>query len=219
MKETLINGAAELGLRLSGEQAALFSAYLTELKKWNKRINLTSITTDGEIVTKHFLDSLIAARHIGPTEKLLDMGAGGGFPGLPLKIAMPEIDLTLMDSVGKKVNFMRHVIRTLALTHVRAVHERAGEPLASSDEPATYDCVISRAFSSINDFLRLALPYLTPGGRIIAMKGPKSAELTAEIEEAGREGAFGSLISSSLTEYTVPFTDRRTSLVIFKVIP
>ncbi|MBI5588606.1 MAG: 16S rRNA (guanine(527)-N(7))-methyltransferase RsmG [Deltaproteobacteria bacterium] len=214
MDERLINtlksGAKELGVDLSEGALALFDAYLTELKAWNKKINLTAIETDGEIVTKHFLDSLTPYKYLTGVKRLLDIGAGGGFPGLPLKIVAPALEVVLMDAVEKKVHFMRHIIRKLGLKGAFAVAGRVEDPSVIDWHKGTFDAVISRAFTELKVFLSMAAPYVGHGGMIIAMKGPQYKE---ELE--GAEGLKG-FKTPEVYEARVPFTDRTTVIIIFR---
>ncbi|MBI5902792.1 MAG: 16S rRNA (guanine(527)-N(7))-methyltransferase RsmG [Deltaproteobacteria bacterium] len=206
----LEEGAAELGVGLDEAAIAAFSAYLDELKAWNRRINLTSIDSDREAVVRHFLDSLTPYRHIKGAGRLLDIGAGAGFPGIPLKIADPFMEVTLVDSVEKKVHFMRNVIRKLGLKGIEAVSGRVEDRSLIARYAFGFDCVISRAFTGLKRFLELSLPYLKGGGSIVAMKGPSYKD---ELEEAcGIKG----LEPPQVYEVKVPFEQRSTTLVIFK---
>jgi 16S rRNA (guanine527-N7)-methyltransferase len=168
-QQILSTGAAEFGITLDAEQLARFSLLVDELRKWNRRINLTAITADREIAVKHLLDSLTLTTILPAQGRLLDIGSGGGFPAIPLAIVCPELSITSVDAVGKKITFQRHVGRLIGLSNLTATHSRA-EALAAS-EPAGFDWVVSRAFSSIPLFARLALTVLKPDGTIIAMKG------------------------------------------------
>lgn len=160
-----------------------------ELLRWNQRRNLTSITERGEVLEKHLLDSLTLLPYVRSVRRLLDIGSGAGFPGLPLKIACPTLEVVTVDSVGKKVEFQRHVARTLGLQGFQAVHARA-ELLA--DQPgyrASFDLVTARAFSSLADFVALAAPFLAEGGSLLAMKGPDGeAEVAASQPVFERDG-------------------------------
>ncbi|MBI5827417.1 MAG: 16S rRNA (guanine(527)-N(7))-methyltransferase RsmG [Deltaproteobacteria bacterium] len=206
------DGAAELGVDLDEAAIAAFSAYLEELKAWNRRINLTSIDSDREAVIRHFLDSLTPYRYIRGAGRLLDIGAGAGFPGIPLKIADPFMEVTLVDSVEKKVHFMRNVIRKLGLKGIEAVSGRVEERSLIARYAFGFDCVISRAFTGLGRFLELSLPYLRAGGSIVAMKGPAYKD---ELEEAR---SIKGLEPPQIYEVKVPFDERSTTLVIFKKV-
>jgi 16S rRNA (guanine527-N7)-methyltransferase len=183
--ETLADGAAGMGCPLGAGQLSCFAQFVDELKRWNRRINLTAITSDREIVVKHLLDSLTLTSILPPTGRLLDIGSGGGFPAIPLAIVLPGLSITSVDAVGKKITFQRHIGRLLSLTNLTAIHARA-ETLADTD-PAVFDWVVSRAFSSIPLFARLALPVLKQDGTIVAMKGREGEQeaAAAETELAG----------------------------------
>jgi 16S rRNA (guanine527-N7)-methyltransferase len=204
LKKTLNEGARALGVGLGVGQIGLFLIYLEELKRWNRKINLTKITTDSGIITRHFLDSLTICRHLKGAKRLLDIGSGAGFPGLPVKIAMPEVEITLMDSVEKKVYFLRHIIRRLNLKGVEAIKARAEDRDIGERLKDSFDFVVSRAVSGLEDFLRLAMPYLSRGGRVIAMKGPKVRDELEAIKN----------YKPSVHEVEIPFSGRKTLLVI-----
>ncbi len=160
--ELLAKGAAELGVPLTELQLDKFRTLADELQKWNNKINLTAVTADEQIVTKHFLDSLTLRQVVGETGRLLDLGSGGGFPALPLKIVLAELEVVSVDAVAKKIMFQRHMGRLLALEGFAAVHER-GENLVH-DYPGNFDWVVSRAFADIASFVSLALPLLKGNG-------------------------------------------------------
>ena len=212
LMEMLSQGALELGVELDTVALGCFSTYLAELKVWSKRMNLTTITEDRELMIKHFLDSLTPyglLRELG-CKSLLDIGAGAGFPGIPLKIAIPALDLLLIDSVLKKVHFMRHIIRRLGIKTpgIRAVAAR-GEDQAVIEEYKGVDCVISRAFSSIEDFLAMAAPYCRKNGHLIAMKGPGFKE---ELAKMILPGGF---TPPQIIDVKVPFSERTTTIISF----
>lgn len=209
-RELLKKGASELDIELEEGAIALFLRYLAELKAWNRKINLTSIEEDREIIIKHFLDSLIPLKYLNKADTILDVGSGGGFPGIPLKIAAPSLKITLMDTVQKKVHFMRHIIRTLGLTGIEALACRVEDPSIINRYKGSFDCVTSRAFTELKNFLPLALPYLRTGGVILAMKGPGVTE-----ELKGIQGIEG-VNSPEIHEVSVPFLDRTTNIVILR---
>lgn len=208
----LEHGAKALGVSMTPRASEQFMSYLRELKAWNAKMNLTAIEADDDIITRHFLDSLTPFAFLKAAKRLLDAGAGAGFPGIPIKIVRPDIHVTLLDSVSKKVLFMRHIIRTLGLgPDIEAVAARLEDKAVITRYEAAFDIVISRAFTSLPAFLEMSLPYLAPGGLIIAMKGPK-----AEDEVAGITGLIKGLTFEGLHEVEVPFLNRRTALVVFR---
>jgi 16S rRNA (guanine527-N7)-methyltransferase len=175
-QKLLIEGAETFGIRLNEKQVAAFDLYLRELLKWNQKINLTAIRTEKGIVLKHFLDSLSAFPHLSKTVSLLDIGSGAGFPGIPLKIVHPFLETTLIDSVRKKIDFQRHIIRMLGLKGTEAIHGRIQDKEILRCMTGRFDAVISRAFSDLQTLLLLAFPFLKKGGILLAMKGELEKE-------------------------------------------
>jgi 16S rRNA (guanine527-N7)-methyltransferase len=165
------DGAKELGLEIDAGPVAKFSIHAFELIKWNRKINLTSITQPRDIAVKHFLDSLACARFIPENARLLDIGSGGGFPGIPLKILKPSLSVLLIDGVRKKVNFLKHVLRILKLERIEAHQMRAENLLEDPAFLKSFDVVISRALSSLALFVDMAIPLLAAHGALIALKG------------------------------------------------
>jgi 16S rRNA (guanine527-N7)-methyltransferase len=181
--EGLQEGATLLGLDLPPATLTQFATYLKELKLWNARINLTALTTDREIVVKHFLDSLAAARFLGAAASLADLGSGGGFPGLVLKLAQPEMAVTLVEAREKKAGFLEYLVARLKLCEVHIVRAQLTPRLARQWGPR-FAAVTSRAAFPLVQFLELAAPLLLPGGVALALKGPNlpAAELAAAQE-------------------------------------
>ncbi len=208
IEEYLKEGAAKLGIELSTIQLAQYGTYIAELKKWSKRINLTSLKDDKDIIVFHFLDSLSPLSYMTGIESLLDIGTGAGFPGLVLKIARPGLRLTLLEPTGKKTHFLRHIVRTLGLEGVDIINGRAEDPAIIEKKARGFDCVTSRALSELSVFFEMAGPYLKEGGRIVAMKGPLDGKLDAELEKVA--GA-----RPEVEEVRIPFSERRTSVVVF----
>lgn len=208
--EILEKGSVELGISLTEGQTKAFIKYLRELQSWNKKINLTSITGEKEIIIRHFLDSITLARHISGLDSLLDIGSGAGFPGLPLKIALPSLKVTMLDTVEKKVHFVRHIIRTLGLKDAIALSGRVEAPELLERLSSSFDCVTSRAFTELKAFVALAAPYLRPKGVILAMKGPAVEE---ELRETGPVEGFS---APEVIRIEVPFSGRTTSLVLLR---
>jgi 16S rRNA (guanine527-N7)-methyltransferase len=172
--ELLVCCAADFGVELTAKEIGLFNAFAEELKKWNRKINLTAIKDDQEIVVKHFADSLSLLGRIKTPGTLLDIGSGGGFPAIPLKIMLPHLSVVSVDAVEKKVLFQRHAARVLQLQDFSALHLRAEE--LTKSHAAVFDSIVSRAFSDLPFFVSLALPLLKNDGQIIAMKGREGRE-------------------------------------------
>lgn len=210
--DLLKKGAAELGVALDDGQVAAFLRYARELQAWNRKMNLTTVVDEKDIIIRHFLDSLTPCRLLSGVGELLDIGSGGGFPGLPIKIAMPALRVTLMDSVEKKVHFIRHIIRTLGLAGVEAVSGRVESPELVHGLSGSFDFVISRAFAELDAFVSLAAPYLRAGGMLIAMKGPAAA---TEVAAMGQVKGFS---DPEVMEVEVPFSGRTTTLVVMRKV-
>jgi len=189
--QPFLEGLHCLGLELTGQQSEQFLQYQQELLDWNTRVNLTSITNPEEVMIKHFLDSLsLLMAFDAPEARLLDIGAGAGFPGLPLKIVRPQWQLTLLEATGKKVAFLQHLIETLHCTSSAAVHGRAEELAHKGDYRATFDVVTARAVASLPALLEYASPFCRVGGQIILpKKGDLAAELANGVRAARKVGA------------------------------
>jgi 16S rRNA (guanine527-N7)-methyltransferase len=212
-KSILASGMAELGVGLSAAELGKFILLAAELKKWGRKINLTAIREDEEIAVKHFLDSLTLFRIIGNKGELLDIGSGGGFPAIPLKIARHELYIVSIDAVEKKIIFQRHVARHLGLQRFEALHARAED--LSVQHAGRFDWVVSRAFSDIPTFVRIALPLIKEQGRIIAMKGRGGREEAA----AARESLHDMAVEvCEIVELRLPGSGDFRSLVVMKKI-
>jgi len=184
-----------------------------ELLRWNRTHNLTAITDPAEVREKHLVDSLTLLPLLNSPRRLLDLGSGGGFPGLPLKIACPDLEVVSVDAVGKKIAFQRHVARTLGLSGFIASHGRAedlpGTPLCGSG----FDLVTARALGSLPLLARLAAPCLARGGRLIAMKG---AEGAAELAEARAELAELGFVCTGRNLLRLPVTGSERRLIVLE---
>ena len=220
--EKLLTGAGKLGLSLSNDQVRQFEAYYHEMMDWNQRINLTAITGYEEVQVRHFLDSLTIFSVLGisrPHEHLniLDVGAGAGLPGIPLKIAVPEIKLTLVEATGKKARFLDRVINVLGLKNVEVVTGRAEVLAHNIDYRAGFNFVISRAVASLATLVELTLPFCHTGGTVIA---PKKGDVGKEVEEALKaiDTLGGSLRGVRRVELD-DLIDDRYLVVIDKVSP
>ncbi len=167
----LVEGAKSFGILLEKKEIDLFALFLDELLKWNPKINLTAIRSEKEIIIKHFLDSLSVHPYLPEDATLLDIGSGAGFPGIPLKMVRPSLRVTLVDSVRKKVDFQKHIIRTLGLRGIETIHGQIQDKGVLEQKAGRFDALVSRAFSDLRTFLALSYPFLKKGGVAIAMKG------------------------------------------------
>ena len=210
--KALFSGA---GLTLSESHFAQFQCYLTELVEVNRHMNLTAITEPGEVWEKHFLDSAILLQKVTLPlgASCIDVGTGAGFPGMVLAILTPDARFTLLDSLGKRVDFLREVCASLALERVDCVHARAEE--FAADHRQQYDVAMSRAVAHLNVLCELALPLVKVGGQFLAMKSVSSDE-----EIQGARGAIGQLGGriADIRDYTVPETQVRHRLVVIEKV-
>lgn len=185
-KDLLVEGARSFGVYLDEKAIESFELYLKELLKWNQKINLTAIRSEKGIVLKHFLDSLSICPYLPKQSSILDIGSGAGFPGIPMKMVWPSLEITLIDSVRKKIDFQRHIIRVLGLKGIEAIHGRVQEKDILQCLGGQFGITLSRAFSDLQTFLTLSLPFLKEKGTALAMKGEvdhREIRLLAEIEE------------------------------------
>ena len=172
--EPLARGASELGLSLDAVQLEQFETYYRELSDWNTRMNLTSVIDYDEVQVKHFLDSLTLLPALGGNlsagAKIVDVGAGAGFPGLALKLACAGIQLTLVESTGKKANFLRHMVETLDLPDVEVMTGRAEELAHRPELRGTFDVSLARGLARLPTLLEYTLPFTRTGGQVAAWK-------------------------------------------------
>ena len=185
----------DLPVALTDSQLQAFEWYAEELQVWNQRMNLTSVSDPDEIVTKHFHDSLTCLQAMPPGRgnRVVDIGTGAGFPGLPIKIVRPEIQLVLIESIGKKADFCRHVIRQLELPQAEVIHTRAEYVGRNPDYRETFDWALARAVARLPILVEYLLPMLRVGGRALAQKG-ETAPAEAQAAEKALEVLGGELV-------------------------
>lgn len=220
-EQLLKEGLIELGLSYSQEQINFFMTYLSKLKRWNKAYALTALKSDEDIIIKHFLDSLLYLKAIskeslqftvhGSQLKICDVGTGAGFPGIPIKIIEPDMDITLIEPSRKKSAFLRHIIRVLKLansprgeaTGITVLEQRL-ENLGMEYEK-TYDAIISRAAFKIKDFVKMACPYIKEDGILVLSKGPKTSE-----------EMVNNYFIKKILRFKLPFVKVERNLVVLK---
>lgn len=213
MLDILQQGLEQLETALDDTQLHQLEEYAKLLREWNEKINLTAITDDFGIATKHFLDSLTALSTGCVTGKVIDVGCGAGFPGLVLKIAKPEIDLTLLDSLNKRINFLKEVSDKLELNGITFEHSRAEDAARRTREQ--FDTVVSRAVANMTVLSELCIPFLKIGGRFLALKGPLADQ---ELKDAKRAihilgGEIESVFSAD-----IPLTELKHKIIIVKKV-
>lgn len=210
--ELLKDGIIELGFTPSKEQINAFMTYLSELKKWNKAYNLTGLKKDEDIIIKHFFDSLLYLKAISVgidsyregEIRVADVGSGAGFPGIPLKIIRPEIEIYLVEPSRKKSAFLRHIIRRLELKQIEVIEKRIEEIKVNQELAQPVDVALTRALFSIKEFLKKASHIVRKGGILIFNKGPKVKEEINMLRE----------IKYEILPLTLPFSDVKRYLII-----
>ncbi len=205
--------AQEIGYNLQEEQLEQFFTYKELLIEWNKKMNLTAIEQEEDIITKHFIDSLSIASYIPDTAKVIDIGTGAGFPGIPLKILKKDLSITLLDSLNKRITFLKEVIRNLSLENIQAVHARAEELAHKEEYREQYDIAVSRAVAPMHTLLEYMLPYVKIGGKCICMKGPNLQEESKDLQNC-LETLGGKI--EKIEEIVLPETEIKRNIMLIK---
>ena len=202
---------------LENSKAEQFSKYFDLLIDWNEKINLTAITEEQDVITKHFLDSLMCLESgvISDNATVIDVGTGAGFPGIPLKIAKDGLNVTLLDSLAKRLNFLNEVIDNLNLKNIKTVHARAEDGGRDDSLREKFDIAVSRAVANLSTLSELCLPFVKVGGYFVSMKGPGAEEEILNAKNAIK--ILGGEIER-VVPYDIPTTDFKHNLVIIKKI-
>lgn len=215
--DRLKKGMEEFSVTLTEEQSRQFIQYYEMLVEKNKVMNLTAITEFDEVIEKHFIDSVSLAREYDLTKKckILDMGTGAGFPGIPLKIVFPELDITLADSLNKRILFLQEVIDALQLKNIRAIHSRAEELAADKNHRESYDLCVSRAVANLSTLSEYCIPFVKVGGKFVSYK---SGECDEEVSAAKRAIAVLGGKLSSVKKFSIGESGR-AFVMIDKIKP
>ena len=213
--EKFRQGLVNLKLELTEKQIEQFLKYYEMLIEKNKVMNLTAITEYDEVIEKHFLDSISLCQvyDLSKPVKILDMGTGAGFPGVPLKIAFPEVEITLADSLNKRIKFLDDVVAELGLEKVTTVHARAEELARNKEHRESYDLVVSRAVANLSTLGEYCIPFVKMGGNFISYK---SGEVDEEVNAAGK--AIKILGGEMKDVYKFDLSDQKRSFVIIEKI-
>ena len=213
----LIEGCKKLGIELTSEQCGQFLLYYDFLVEKNKVMNLTGITEFQEVLVKHFLDSLACVKAVDmqKVKRIMDIGTGAGFPGVPLKIAFPHLEACLLDSLKKRVNFLEETFALLKLTDITAVHGRAEEFAKNKAYRESFDLCVSRAVSNLATLSEYCLPYVKPGGSFISYKSGTVQEEVEQAEKAVR--ILGGKIRDVIY-FQLPDSEIQRSLVVIEKV-
>lgn len=214
---TMLQGIVDLNIELDDMQKDKFIQYKEMLKEWNEKINITAIVDDKEIDIKHFLDSLTPSilNIFNGSQKIIDIGTGGGFPGLPLKIIYPNLNVTLLDSLNKRIIFLNEVINSLHLKDIQAIHGRAEELGRKEEYREVYDICVSRAVASLDTLSEYCIPFVKNGGYFLSMKGP-DVEEELENSKNAIEKLGGRILK--IEKIQIPESDIVHSLILIKKI-
>ncbi len=209
-KEIMIDNLKDLNIELSNIQLEQFYKYMNILIGWNKVMNLTAIVEPSEIVTKHFVDSLTILDKVEKNSVIIDVGTGAGFPGIPIKIAFPETEVVLLDSLGKRIRFLDEVIEKLNLKKIKAIHGRAEDYGRDREHREKYDIAVARAVAPLNILLEYLMPFVKVGGKCICMKGSNSED---EINKSTNAIKLlgGEMIETD--EFFIPNTDIKRKII------
>ncbi len=212
-----MDGADRMGIEVGPKEADQLAVHAEALMLWAEKTNLTTIRDPLEVAVKHYLDSLAPVALIPRNAQLLDVGSGGGFPGIPLKIMIPSLSVILMDASRKKVSFLKHIIRTLALESIDAIQGRV-EMFATQ---MRFDVIVSRAFSDLNSFIRMAAPLLAKDGVLMAFKTEDASSEIASLKDQNLKKKPSKPCSADpfafeVYPYRIPFLERKRSIVIIR---
>lgn len=213
--EQLKTNLQNINVNIEDSQAEKFYKYMQLLLDWNEKMNLTAITEPQDIIVKHFVDSLTIEKYISKDAKIIDIGTGAGFPGVPLSIARSDIQVTLMDSLNKRITFLDEVVKENNLKNVDTVHSRAEELARNKDFREQFDVVTSRAVASLNVLLEYMLPFTKVGGYCICMKGSNIEE---ELNNSKRALELLNGKIEKIETLELPGTDYGRNIIIIKKI-
>lgn len=214
-KQYFINMLEKINVMLDDKQIEDFYVYMNELIEWNKNINLTAITEEKEIIQKHFIDSLTIFKYLNSNDKIIDVGTGAGFPGIPLKIADETLDITLLDSLNKRILFLDNVIEKLKLNNIKTIHSRVEDAAINPQYREKYDIATSRAVAQLNVLLEYLLPLVKVGGKCICMKGGNVEE---ELENSKKALEILGGKVEKIESFELPNSDIKRNIIIIKKV-
>lgn len=211
LKETL----NKIGINLSDDKILKFIEYKKLLKEWNEKINLTAITEDKEIMLKHFIDSLTILKYIGNNTSIIDVGTGAGFPGIPIKIVKDDVNVTLLDSLNKRINFLNEVISKTELNNIKTIHGRAEDVSHETIMREKFDYATARAVANLSTLAELCLPFVKVGGKFICMKGNN---INDEVDEAKKAIEILGGKIEKIDNLLIPETDIERNIIIISKV-
>lgn len=205
----------EMNIQIESQEINKFYAYMDLLLEWNKKINLTAITKQDEIILKHFIDSLTIFKYLKTNEKIVDIGTGAGFPSIPLAIMSKSNEFVLVDSLNKRINFLEEVKENIDLKNITTIHARAEEFGQNKEFRESFDVSVSRAVANLSTLVEYLIPTVKIGGQIICMKGSQIEEELQEAQFAINE--LGGKIEK-IEEIILPQTDIKRNIIIINKI-
>ena len=211
LKENMNN----IGVDISEQKTLKFYNYMNMLLEWNEKIYLTAIVEPKEIILKHFVDSATIEKYFKLNSKIIDIGTGAGFPGIPINIIRDDLDITLMDSLNKRINFLDKVIDENHLKNIDTIHARAEELARNENHREKYDIATSRAVASLNVLLEYMMPFVKVGGYCICMKG---SNIDQEIKDSGKALTILNGKIEKIDNFILPGSDYNRSIILIKKI-
>lgn len=203
----------KLDINITNDQAEKFYLYTNMLLEWNEKINLTAITERDEIIQKHFIDSLTINKYVNENANVIDVGTGAGFPGIPLTIVRDDINVTLLDALNKRINFLNEIIEQNKLTNIETIHARAEEAGKNKNLRESFDIATSRAVAPLNILVEYLLPLVKIGGKCVCMKGSNAKE---EIENSKNAIKILGGKLENVEELELPDSDIKRTIIVIK---
>ena len=214
-KNKIMELSKKIDINISEMQVEKFNEYMQLLLEWNEKINLTAITDESEIILKHFIDSLTVLKYVKENNKIIDVGTGAWFPGIPLAIMNLNINISLLDSLNKRINFLNEVSKKLELKNIKTIHGRAEDFGQNKESREKFDVAVSRAVANMTTLAEYLLPFVKVGGYAICMKGPNIEEELDKAKFAIKE--LGGIIEK-VDNFNLPGSDIERNIVIIKKI-
>ena len=214
-KSLLIESAKKIDIILSDEQVNKFYKYMSLLIEWNEKINLTAITEPKDIILKHFIDSMTISKYIKDSDRIIDVGTGAGFPGIPIKIIKERNEIVLLDSLNKRISFLNEVIKELGLNNINCIHSRAEEAGRNKNFREKFDISTSRAVANMSVLSEYLIPFTKMGGKVIFMKG---SEIEQELEDSKNAIKLLGGKINKIDNFYLPNSDMQRNVILIDKI-